>query len=234
MTIFNNIEIHNTLPTFLKSDLKGESSMVNARQVYEWLEVTEDFATWINTHIAQGNLVDDFTSNNTDGKQDESSSLEYLITCDAAQDIAICDTGRKGHYYRKYLIDCHNQVRTSLEEMYNKIGIPHSERMDTSCPLAKARAAESISTTDMGEKHKPHLHLVTCPTKDEIEAKTTKVGQAIQELKDVLMADIEPWDEDNSARAEAIALQININKAMAEIEADTALLKATTVVTSNN
>ena len=100
MTTFNNTVILNTLPAFLKSDLEDGPSMVNAREVYAWLEVTEGFATWYNDHITQGNLEGNLICSDIEGIEDDKSSLEYLITRETAQNIAICAAGKKGKYYR--------------------------------------------------------------------------------------------------------------------------------------
>ena len=84
---------------------------VNAKELYEFLEVRSKFADWIKNRISDYDFVEnqDFT---TVSKNLENGGriIEYYITLDMAKELSMVERNDKGRQARKYFIECEKQL----------------------------------------------------------------------------------------------------------------------------
>lgn len=88
---------------------------VDARELHEFLEVKDDFSTWIKRRIEKYGFIagTDFSANpgkSTGGRP----SIEYELTMTMAKELCMVENNEKGQQARRYFIDCEEQ----LKEMY--------------------------------------------------------------------------------------------------------------------
>ena len=92
--------------------------LVSARELHEFLEVTERFSNWFSRQLQYGFIEGvDFSGCkvfNTLAKQD---LQDYAITIDMAKEISMIQRTDKGRQARKYFIKCEKKLR---EEILNK------------------------------------------------------------------------------------------------------------------
>lgn len=80
---------------------------VNARELHEFLESRQEFATWIKNRIEQYGFIDgqDFLtslSKSSGGRP----STEYHISIDMAKELSMVERNEKGKQARQYFIEC--------------------------------------------------------------------------------------------------------------------------------
>lgn len=82
---------------------KGEQ-IVNARDLFNFLNIHEDFFKWIKKRIKEYDFVE-----NQDFIID--SNNKYLLTIDTAKELAIVEKSSSGKIARKYFISCEKKYR---------------------------------------------------------------------------------------------------------------------------
>lgn len=89
---------------------------VNARSLHEFLQVSRDFASWINGRIDQFNFIQgsDFIIDNIpqNGGKVGRPSIEYFISVDMAKELSMVERSDKGKEVRKYFIECEKKLQT--------------------------------------------------------------------------------------------------------------------------
>ena len=118
---------------------------VNARDLWEKLEVQTRFNDWIVRRISDSYLVDgqDFTSllKIEEREIGATTRREYYLSLDAAKHIAMLEGNEKGKQIRQYFIEVEKKSRMILEGSTNsKLMIPIREAQVTfSCWMEVAR-----------------------------------------------------------------------------------------------
>ena len=106
---------------------------VNARDLYTFLEIGRDFATWLKARIKQYGFEEetDFTVARQSGsikcheaestlipqnggikkRGGDKRSCHYFITLDMAKELAMVERNQKGRQARRYFIECEKQLK---------------------------------------------------------------------------------------------------------------------------
>lgn len=104
-----------------------EVNSVNARDLFEHLEVKSDFSTWIKNQFERGMFDEgeDYSllHNNVEQKQGSGghNAKDYLLTLDTAKHIALSSGTQKGKETRKYFIEVEKQHYSLMEVVSNAI-----------------------------------------------------------------------------------------------------------------
>ena len=99
-----NVILSKALPIVTSGSING----VNARDLYEWLEVGKDFSDWIKGRITKNNFIEDedfITYSHKKGKTNGRPKIEYIISQNMAKHISQMQHNNKGHEARQYFID---------------------------------------------------------------------------------------------------------------------------------
>jgi phage anti-repressor protein len=91
---------------------KGDRMLVNARELYEFLESRREFAHWIKYRLERYAFIEgeDFLTilaKSTGGRP----AAEYFLTLDTAKEVAMVENNEKGRVIRKYFIECERRLR---------------------------------------------------------------------------------------------------------------------------
>ena len=97
---------------------KEERRLVNARELWIFIESKREFATWIKNRIDKYGFVEsvDFTTfdnlvKRSNGGGSGAILKEYLITVDVAMELATVENNAKGRQVRKYFIECEKRLK---------------------------------------------------------------------------------------------------------------------------
>jgi len=103
--------------------IKGcPTKTVQARKLYEFLEVGRDYSTWIKGRIEEYGFVEneDFclikksnknTSPQNGGKLGR-PTIDHFLTLDTAKELAMVERNEKGREARRYFIECEKQLQS--------------------------------------------------------------------------------------------------------------------------
>lgn len=113
----------------IATDAQG-ASVVSARELHRFLEVRKDFSNWIKHRIQKYGLRESqdyivfaqIGENPTGGRP----QIDYVLTLDAAKELAMVEGNAKGKQARQYFIDAEKKLRqlTALPSDY----IRHQEQ----------------------------------------------------------------------------------------------------------
>lgn len=107
---------------------KDGTQVVNARDLWEFLEVGRHFNSWIKGRIEKYDFIEseDFTivslisQNGVFKKGGDRKSLDYIITLDMAKELAMIENNLAGRLVRKYFIQCEKKYRKLMINNHNK------------------------------------------------------------------------------------------------------------------
>ena len=151
---------------------------VNAKELYEFLEVRSKFADWIKNRIADYNFQEnqDFITLSKN-LENGGRTIEYYITLDMAKELAMVERNDKGREARKYFIECEKQLKSNQQVI--------------SSDESKMRALSFIiSQTSLSDVAKESLLITTAETalgfpinyRPQLEQKTytaTQIGEQL-------------------------------------------------------
>ena len=108
----------NELIKIEKSNVGGDLiETVNARELYQFLEVGKDFSTWIKNRIEQYGFAEgvDFVTMEAapqnGGAGNRGFKVEYYIAIDMAKELAMVERSDKGREARRYFIECEKRLK---------------------------------------------------------------------------------------------------------------------------
>lgn len=104
---------------------KQGEQVINARELWRFLDVGRHFNSWIKTRIEKYDFIEneDFTiiKNLTpNGVKLGRPQDEYIISMDMAKELAMIENNANGRLARKYFIQCEKKYRKLLEEKQQK------------------------------------------------------------------------------------------------------------------
>lgn len=112
----------NELIEIQKHNFNGsECNAVNARDLYEYLEVKRDFSDWIKDQLVdfiEGESYSLKLGNRVDGKAGK-PRREYILTIDTAKHIAMLNRSNKGREIRNYFIEFEKTGQQLKLALYN-------------------------------------------------------------------------------------------------------------------
>jgi phage anti-repressor protein len=87
-------------------------TLVNAREMHEFLESGQDFSDWIKSRVEKYKFLEgeDFSIilwKSTGGRP----AREYLLSIDMAKEIAMVENNDKGRQVRRYFIECERRLK---------------------------------------------------------------------------------------------------------------------------
>jgi len=118
----------------IKITEKNGVKAVSAREIYDFLEITEGFNRWVNRMFEYGfeesidyQAVNIFVqaSNGTGG----TNKKDYALTIDCAKEIAMLQRTEKGKQARKYFIDIERSYKSISKSLPNDIKKNFEERL---------------------------------------------------------------------------------------------------------
>jgi len=148
-------------------NIKNESNrqLVNARELYEFLEVGQEFANWIKGRIAKYEFIEgeDFTVDKfINGK---ATQKDYIITVDMAKELSMVENNEKGSQARKYFI--------SVEKEFKELSKPQT--------IEDLIILQAQSMKDIKQQLNEVNHNVLVA-----KAETTAVKEDLQNIRDVV------------------------------------------------
>lgn len=125
----------NNIPELVKILETGDGGrVISARELHHFLEIKQDFSSWIKSRIERYNLVQnvdylllyynylgDFLNIQygnvaTSGEQ-RVSKIDYILSMDTAKELAMMESNAKGAEVRKYFIACDRIANQKLQQM---------------------------------------------------------------------------------------------------------------------
>lgn len=112
-------------------DINGNVNAVNARDLYEYLEIKRDFSNWVKDQLIDFIEDKDYSlnlANRSDGLPGKPRK-EYILTLDIAKHIAMIQRNTKGHEIRNYFIEYEKkgqqkyQIKDLINQKYNRLTI---------------------------------------------------------------------------------------------------------------
>lgn len=105
-----------SIPTFSGS-LNGEQqTLINARDLHQFLDVGRDFNTWMKGRIKEYGFAQaiDFTETPVLGNRGfwKTETKNYHLSIDMAKELAMVERSDKGRAIRRYFIEMEKSVRT--------------------------------------------------------------------------------------------------------------------------
>ena len=116
--------------------ISGEKvQAVNARDLYEFLEVKTPFHKWISRRIIELKLLEnrDFCSMDKNVRREIGGvkSKEYFVTIDTAKHLAMMEKNQKGFQVREYFIEVEKEARqaqiTMMDNPIVKLAVEHAK-----------------------------------------------------------------------------------------------------------
>lgn len=102
----NNKQIGEMIPI----ESKNGQQAVNARHLYQWLEIKRDFSNWIKTQFNRCDLMENVDYQVFAQKGENllggRPSIEYALSINAAKEISMMSQTEKGKQARRYFIEC--------------------------------------------------------------------------------------------------------------------------------
>lgn len=100
----------------IKITERDGQSVVNARELHQFLESKQDFSTWIKSRIEKYDFVEnqDFvTAPQKYGTANGgySTRIEYALTIDMAKELSMVENNERGRMARKYFIECEKKAK---------------------------------------------------------------------------------------------------------------------------
>lgn len=99
----------------IKITERDGQSVVNARELHQFLENKREFTTWIKQRIEQYGFVEnqDFTSFDNIVKRENGATVrkEYALTIDMAKELSMVENNERGRMARKYFIECEKKAK---------------------------------------------------------------------------------------------------------------------------
>jgi anti-repressor protein len=143
---------------------------VSARELYEFLEIKEDFTDWFKRYLQYGFIEKDdyiiYLENrvNSDNRRGR-PSVDYLMTVEMAKEISMLQRSEKGKEARKYFIECERKLKE------HQLAIP-----DFSNPYEAALAwAERYKREQLAIEERD----IAIKTKSQINNKITATATAM-------------------------------------------------------
>lgn len=103
---------------------------VNARELHAFLQLKDDFSSWIKRRIEEYGFKEnqDFTNfPEKSGKIKRGRpAIEYHITLDMAKELAMVERNERGREARRYFIECEKQLRQQITQSAQPLALPRT------------------------------------------------------------------------------------------------------------
>jgi phage anti-repressor protein len=95
---------------------KDKKQVVDARDVYAFLEVKKDFSNWMKSNIKRGGFIEgtEFTTFRAKTESTGRKPIDFALTLDTAKSICLMSNTEKGRQARRYFIDIEKKYKEVL------------------------------------------------------------------------------------------------------------------------
>jgi len=170
---------------------------VNARELYETLEIKKEFATWIKSQIKSLGLEEniDYITFNTTVKRKTGASIrkEYIITTDTAKHISMASRTAKGKEVRTYFIAIEKEFIKDLQNTKAYIAGGYKSQLSQKNKKIRELEAKLLLLESEADKvdyrlKAKALYPIILNRIEKIEAEFSKefAGQSLQVYKNLL------------------------------------------------
>ena len=110
MTVLEN----SIIPIYEKNCIDGSNlheQVVDARELWQWLESKQDFSTWVKKRLEDVDAIENTDYLTLHKKMERQILIEYILTMDAAKEMAMLERNAKGKMIRRYFIEAEKRYR---------------------------------------------------------------------------------------------------------------------------
>ncbi len=127
----------------------AEVQTVNARDLHEFLENKDHFATWIKDRIEQFNFVEnqDFVTFSEIPEKGR-PRIEYALTLSMAKELSMVERNEKGKQARQYFIECERQIKQIKTAFAIPQTLPDALRLAADLAEQNAKLAPKAAVAD--------------------------------------------------------------------------------------
>lgn len=101
---------------------ENDQRIVNARELYSFLEVRKDFSNWIKDRIKKYDFIEGVDYSPILAKSNGGRpSTEYLLTIDTAKEIAMVQNNDKGREIRRYFIEIEKKYHAEQFKLLEEV-----------------------------------------------------------------------------------------------------------------
>ena len=172
----------NELITLQPQTINGNAvETVSARELHEFLQSKQDFATWIKNRISEYDFVENQDFIKLHKKMELSKTgqmgIEYYITLDMAKELSMVERNEKGKQARKYFIECEKKLKEQttpqpvqpIGEAEDKLrtiilALEHTTLSDVAKETAIITSAETLTGISIG--YRPQIEQTTYSAKE--------------------------------------------------------------------
>ena len=120
------------IPVFSGNINQEQITLVNARELHQFLEVGRQFSDWIKDRIEQYEFIENqdyiLTFHKT-GERQNVKVTDYHITLDMAKEISMVERNAKGKQARQYFIECEKKVKQQEQQFAIPKTLPEALRL---------------------------------------------------------------------------------------------------------
>lgn len=186
-TVMLNKQIGELIPI----ESKNGQQAVNARHLYQWLEVKKDFSDWIKVQFKRCDLVENVDYQLLPQKGEQTgrggyNKIEYALSLNAAKEISMMSQTERGKQARRYFIECERiakgtpalptTYKEALQQLLAQVEQNEQLQQQNAIMLPKARTYDAVMNTPFDEKLK---------TTSSVAA---EIGMSAQALNTMLVA----------------------------------------------
>lgn len=141
----------------VRNELIGGETIqaVNARELYNFLDVESNFSTWMNRRIEEGAFIEgqDFLP-----KKEEIAKGRppkgYIISLDMAKHLCMLERNDKGKQARQYFVECEKKLRQIASAPASELEVLHrmtGAMLEQSRQLAEVKTLTEKNASDLRE-----------------------------------------------------------------------------------
>ncbi len=102
------------IPIYEKNCIDGSNlheQVVNARELWEFLESKQEFANWVKKRLADVDAIENVDYCTIDKKINRQILKEHIVTMDTAKEMAMLERNPQGKMIRRYFIEVEKRYR---------------------------------------------------------------------------------------------------------------------------
>lgn len=102
------------IPIYEKNCIDGSNlheQVVSARELWLFLESRQEFANWVKKRLEDVDAIENVDYCTIDKKINRQTLKEYILTMDAAKEMAMLERNAKGKMVRRYFIEAEKRYR---------------------------------------------------------------------------------------------------------------------------
>jgi phage anti-repressor protein len=132
-----------------------ERTLIDARELHEFLDVGKKFADWIRYRIDQYNFLEGidyfcFPNLGSKGGRGGHNAIDYLLTIDMAKELGMVENNLRGRQVRRYFIECERRLRAARDGLLTKEAKRlrlQAKRIEIMERNARSRQAQILKST---------------------------------------------------------------------------------------